>query len=115
MGRELALLLLAFGCAKPAPLTPGAVAGTYAFTFNGRADELTLRPDGTYSHAAGGPAVQGRWRLDAMQGTTWIHLDGFDPWWQPGTPRGELATFLQRHDGRLEIRVPGAPVWYQRR
>lgn len=110
----LALLLLA-SCARPVVLTASDVVGTYSFELKGRSDELTLRPDGTYLHSAGGPTVNGRWRLDSMQGTTWLHLDGFDPWWQPGTPRGELATFFQRREGRLEIRVPGAPVWYLRR
>lgn len=109
--RASALALLLAACSRPVPLAPADVAGTYSFQLRGRTDELTLRPDGTYLHGA----VEGRWRLDSMQGTTWLHLDGFDPWWQPGTPRGELATFFQRREGRLEIRVPGAPVWYQRR
>lgn len=109
------LLALALACAKPAVLSPAEVAGKYSFTLEGRVDELTLAPDGTFLHASGGRATRGRWRLDSMQGTTWIHLDGFDPWWQPGSPRGELATFLQRREGRVEIRVPGAQVWYERR
>ncbi len=111
----LALALALLGCAKPAVLSPAEITGTYSFEFKGHGDELVLRPDGTYRHTAGGPVIEGRWRLDSMQGTSWIHLEGFDPWWQPGTPRGELATFFQRREGRLEIRVPGAPVWYVRR
>ena len=106
--------LLVLGC-RPVPLSPAEAAGTYSFELNGHTDLLTLRPDGTYLHAYGAEPVEGRWRIDSMQGTTWLHLGGFDPWWQPGTPRGELATFFQRRDGTLEIRVPGAPVWYRRR
>jgi hypothetical protein len=114
MNKALLAALLLAACSEPAPMSAGEVAGSYAFEFQ---DQLILRPDGTYRHTFGGPgpAIEGHWRLDSMHGTTWVHLDGFDPWWQPGTPRGELATFFQRREGNLEIRVPGAPVWYQRR